>query len=158
MFNQLFFRSDALTRQLSAPLVDERRQYLAECASQGMSRKSLRAKSLILLSIVEHLRLGHRPKDQISLAEIKEAARRWSRHNWPSASSPYVKRSRAYFIKAGGCMVDLSQPSPAQTQTPNSLRSHVDRVQKLYERRARSFPDNGRIPMWDRAAIPQSIA
>jgi len=29
MFNQLFFRSDALTRQLSAPLVDERRQYLA---------------------------------------------------------------------------------------------------------------------------------
>jgi hypothetical protein len=28
MFNQLFSRSDALTRQLSAPLVDERRQYL----------------------------------------------------------------------------------------------------------------------------------
>jgi hypothetical protein len=81
MFNQLFFRSDALTRQLSAPLVDERRQYLAECASQGMSRTSLRAKSLILLSIVEHLRLGHRPKDGISLAEIKAAARRWSRRN-----------------------------------------------------------------------------
>jgi hypothetical protein len=38
MFDQLFFRSDALTRQLSAPLVDERRQYLAyvrhkECPS-----------------------------------------------------------------------------------------------------------------------------
>ena len=63
MFNQLFFRSDALTRQLSAALVDERRRYLAECASQGISRKTLRAKSLILLSIVEHLRLGHRPKD-----------------------------------------------------------------------------------------------
>jgi hypothetical protein len=87
MFNQLFFRSDALTRQLSAPLVDERRQYLAECASQGMSRRSLRAKSLILLSIVEHLRLGHRPKDGISLAEIKAAARRWSRRNWPSTKS-----------------------------------------------------------------------
>ena len=49
MFNQLFFRSDALIRQLSAPLVDERRQYLAECASQGMSRRSLRAKSLTLI-------------------------------------------------------------------------------------------------------------
>jgi site-specific recombinase XerD len=94
MFNQLFFRSDALTRQLSAPLVDERRQYLAECASQGMSRQSLRAKSRLLLSIVEHLRLGHRPQDRISLAEIKEAARRWSRHNWFSAKSPYVKQSR----------------------------------------------------------------
>jgi len=98
MFNQLFFRSDALARQLSAPLVDERRQYLAECASQGMSRKSLRAKSLILLSIVEHLRLGHRPKDRISLAEITDAALRWSRHNWVSTESPYVRESRAYFI------------------------------------------------------------
>ena len=28
MFNQLFSRSDALTRQLSAPLVEERRRYL----------------------------------------------------------------------------------------------------------------------------------
>lgn len=38
MFNELFFCSDALTRQLSAPLDEERRQYLAECASQGMWR------------------------------------------------------------------------------------------------------------------------
>src|SRR5438874_13565387 len=98
MFNQLFFRSDALVRQLSAPLIDERRQYLAECASQGMSRRSLRAKSLLLLSIVEHLKLGRRPKDRISLAEIKDAARRWSRRNLPSAKSRYVKESRAYFI------------------------------------------------------------
>jgi hypothetical protein len=44
MFNQLFFRSDALTRQLSAPLVDERRQYLAHCAAQGMSKCTLRIK------------------------------------------------------------------------------------------------------------------
>src|SRR5690348_1632921 len=98
MFNQLFFRSDALTRQLSAALVDERRQYLAACASQGMSRTTLRAKSRILLSIVEHLRLGHRPKDRISLAEIEAAERRWSRQDWPSAKSQYVKESRTYFI------------------------------------------------------------
>jgi hypothetical protein len=45
MFNQLFFRSDSLTRHLSAPLVDERRQYLAHCASQGMSNDTLRMKS-----------------------------------------------------------------------------------------------------------------
>jgi len=97
MFNQLFSRSDALTRQLSAPLVEERRQYLAECASQGMSRTTLRAKSLLLLSIVDHLKLGHRPKDRISLTEIKDAARRWSRRNLPSEKSRYVKDSRAYF-------------------------------------------------------------
>jgi hypothetical protein len=42
MFNQLFFRSEALTRELSAPLVDERRQYLAHCAAQGMSKCTVR--------------------------------------------------------------------------------------------------------------------
>src|SRR5262249_46800113 len=97
MFNQLFSRSDALTRQLWAPLVEERRPYLAECASQGMSRTTLRAKSLLLLSIVDHLKLGHRPKDRISLTEIKDAARRWSRRKLPSEKSRYVKDSRAYF-------------------------------------------------------------
>ena len=56
MFNQLFSRSDALTRQLSVPLVEERRQYLTECASQGMSRTTLRAKSLLLLSMTEPIK------------------------------------------------------------------------------------------------------
>jgi hypothetical protein len=38
MFDQLFVRSDALTRYLPAPLVDERRrQYLTHCAAQGMT-------------------------------------------------------------------------------------------------------------------------
>ena len=35
MFDQPFVRSDTLTRYLSAPLVDERRQYLTRCAVQG---------------------------------------------------------------------------------------------------------------------------
>jgi hypothetical protein len=78
MFDQLFFRSDALTRQLSAPLVDERRQYLAQCLAQGMSKCTLRMKARLLLSIAEYLRLAERPNDTISLPEIKKAASRWS--------------------------------------------------------------------------------
>jgi len=53
MFDQLFFRSDALTRQLSAPL-----QYLALCAAQGMSKCTLEVKARLLLSIAEYLRLA----------------------------------------------------------------------------------------------------
>ena len=101
MFNQLFFRSDALTRQLSAPLVDERRQYLAHCAAQGMSKCTLRMKARLLLSIAEYLRLAERPNDAISLVEIEKAARRWSRHNRPSPKSWHAKRSREYFIAQG---------------------------------------------------------
>jgi hypothetical protein len=38
MFDQLFVRSGALTCELSAPLLDERRQYLTHCAVQGMTK------------------------------------------------------------------------------------------------------------------------
>ena len=97
MFNQLFSRSDALTRQLSAPLVEERRRYLAQCAAEGMSMETLRMKSRLLLSIVKYLRLGHRRGDLISVSEINDAARRWSRRNLPSVKSRYVEESRASF-------------------------------------------------------------
>ena len=97
MFDQLFFRSDALTRQLSAPLVDVRRQYLAQCAAQGMSKCTLEVKARLLLSIAEYLRLAERPNDTITLLQIKKAASRWSRHNWPSPKSSHAKRSRKYF-------------------------------------------------------------
>src|SRR6266566_6713844 len=73
MFNQLFFRSDALTRQLSAPLVDERRRYLAHSAAQGMSKCTLRMKARLLLSIAEYLRSAERPNDAISLVELAHA-------------------------------------------------------------------------------------
>ena len=98
MFDQLFVRSDALTRYLSAPMVDERRQYLTHCAVQGMTKSTLEAKARLLLSIAEYLRLPDRPSDTISLSEIKKAATRWSNHNWPSPKSSHAKRSREYFM------------------------------------------------------------
>ena len=79
MFNRLFVRSDALTRQLSAPLADERRRYLADREEQGMSKSTLRSKARILLSIADYLKLAPRPQGQISMQEIEKAARRWSR-------------------------------------------------------------------------------
>jgi hypothetical protein len=73
MFDQLFFRSDTLTRQLSTPLVDERRQYLAQCLAQGMSKCTLRMKARLLLPIAEYLRLAERPNDTITLVEKKSS-------------------------------------------------------------------------------------
>ena len=110
MFDQLFFRSDSLTRQLSAPLVDERRQYLTQCAAQGMSRRTLRMKARLLLSITEYVRLATRPNDTISLPEIAEAASRWSSRNWPSPKSSHAKLSQEYFIaQATGWLTFLNR-------------------------------------------------
>jgi integrase/recombinase XerD len=110
MFDQLFFRSDALTRQRSAPLADERRRYLTECAAQGMSKDTLRMKARLLVPIAEYLKLGARPGDTIGFSEIARAASRWSRHNWPSAKTPYARFSRKYFItQAAGWLTFLNR-------------------------------------------------
>jgi hypothetical protein len=42
MFEQLFERSQALARQRSGPLVEERRRFLACLAGQRMTRNTLR--------------------------------------------------------------------------------------------------------------------
>lgn len=94
MFSKLFFRSDALARQLSAPLFSERRQYLAHCATQGMSRRTLRAKARLLLQIAEHLRLAHNRNRILNRTEISKAAARWSRQVKPGRS----QRSRECFV------------------------------------------------------------
>ena len=103
MFDQLFFRSDALTRQFSAPLVDERRQYLIQCANQGTSKRVLRVRARLLLSITKYLRLADRPYQTISIQEIERAASRWANHNWPPSKSSHAKVSRDSFIAQAVC-------------------------------------------------------
>ena len=96
MFSQLFFRSDALARQLSAPLVYERGQYPNHCAAQGMSRSTLREKARLLLSIAECLRLDESPDAIISLPEIEAAATRWLRRN--RLEGTQAKHPQRHFI------------------------------------------------------------
>jgi integrase/recombinase XerD len=86
VFNRLFVRSDALNRQLLAPLADERRNYLAKCAEQGMSHKTLRSKARILISIANHLKSAYRLQEQITRQQIGQAASRWARKKRSSPS------------------------------------------------------------------------
>ncbi len=133
MLDQLFVRSDALTRQLSAPLVDERRQYLAQCAAQGMARRTLRVKARLLLSIAEYLSLAERPDDKISLSEIEKGASRWSSHNWPSSKSCYAKLSREYFIaQAAGWLRFLNrlQTVPKPVKVYDQMLAEFSRFMK----------------------------
>lgn len=132
MFDHVFVRSDALTRQLSAPLVDERGRYLTHCAEHGMSNRTLRVKARLLLSITKYLKLADRPNDTISIQEIERAASLWSRHNWPSPKSSHAKLSREYFIwQAAGWLTFLdrfqipSKPVRAYDQMLVEFRSFM---------------------------------
>ena len=90
MFVRLFVRSDALSRQLSAPLVDERRRYLTHRAEQGMSKGTLRAKARFLLSITTYLKLADRPNDTISIQAIQRAATQRSYRDTLSLLLPFA--------------------------------------------------------------------
>ena len=130
MFDQLFVRSDALTPHLSAPLVDERRQYLTHCAVQGMTKSTLEAKARLLLSIEECLRLADRPSETITLSEIKKAATRWSNHNWPLPKSSHAKWSRDCFIAtAAGWLTFLNR-----LQTPPKPETACDQMLAEFRR------------------------
>ena len=77
MFDQLFERSHALARQLSAPLVEERRQYLSLCHAQEFSRSPLRLTAQLLVATAEYLKLDDRPSAIIAISCAKPRIRWW---------------------------------------------------------------------------------
>lgn len=174
MLEQLFFRSDALACQLSAPLVDERRQYLAQCAAQGITRRTLRVKARLLVSITKHLRLAERPYGRIALPEIEKAANRWSIQNHPSSKSSCARLSRAQFINRAldwlrllnrlrtipkqvtVCDKMLAEFSSFMTMIEGSLQRPFSTVATPFDRSlSRCLRENGPLtrllsPMWTR--------
>jgi integrase/recombinase XerD len=134
MFNRLFVRSDALTRQLSAPLADERRRYLADCEEQGMSKSTLRSKARILLSIADYLKLAHRPPGQISMQEIEKAASRWSRKKCSLASKSlregFVSETVAWLGFLGRLQVQ-TKPAKAHGQMLIEFKEFMEKDRGL---------------------------
>jgi site-specific recombinase XerD len=120
MFNRLFERSHALARQLSGPLVEERRRYLAHCAELGMATRTLRLTAELLLAAEEYLKLGDRPDAIIALQEIEEAGSRWcSRKSLPPIRlHPRLSRQR-FIHHAVGWLSFLNRLQiPAKPATP----------------------------------------
>ena len=77
MFDRLFQNPYVLARQRNGPLAEERRRYLAHCAEQQMSRRTLRSIALYTLVVAKALRLAERPGEFITRAEIEAEADRW---------------------------------------------------------------------------------
>jgi site-specific recombinase XerD len=88
MFEVLLKRPYALARHCHSPLAEERRRYLVHCAALGMAHNTLHQIAIYLLIITKALRLGDRPDDLISPAEIEASAiRRAKRRNKPSLNN-----------------------------------------------------------------------
>jgi site-specific recombinase XerD len=99
MFDRLFERSHALSRQRSAPLADERRRYITHCAAQGMAKSTLRFTAELLVAIEGRLRLGDRPNSLISRQEVEDAGALWATRKAVPPIRVRPELSRQRFIR-----------------------------------------------------------
>jgi integrase/recombinase XerD len=77
MFDRLFRIPWVLARQRSGPLAEERLRYLAHCAEQQMSRRTLRSIARYTLLAAEFLRLAKRPTEALTPREVEAEVDRW---------------------------------------------------------------------------------
>ena len=77
MFDRLFQNPFVLTRQRNGPLAEERRGYLAHCAVQQMSRRTLRNIARYTLIAAEALRLAERLREVVTRAEVEAEVDHW---------------------------------------------------------------------------------
>ena len=94
MFEQLFERPYALSRQRTGPLAEERRCYLVHCAEEKMSPRTLRDIAGHILVIANTLRLADRAGELITSAEIEAGADRWANRE----PKPPAKRKAHRFV------------------------------------------------------------
>jgi hypothetical protein len=98
MFDQLFERSHALTRQRSAPMVDERRLYLVHCAGQGMAKSTLKLTAELLVAVEQYLRIAARSGSRISLQEVDDAGNNWASRRTVRPPHLHPKLSKQRFV------------------------------------------------------------
>jgi integrase/recombinase XerD len=98
MFEQLFKRPHALSRQRTGPLAEERRCYLVHCGEEKMSPRTLRDIASYILAVAKALRLADRPGEFITSAEIEARADRWANRKPKSPVKREVHPSWRRFV------------------------------------------------------------
>jgi integrase/recombinase XerD len=116
MFEQLFERSHALTRQRTAPLADERRRFVVHCFEQGLARSTVRLTAELLIAVEKYLKLAERPNSLIDLPEIEDAGERWSRRKAvpPIRLCPRLSKQR-FICQAVRWLTFMERLQPACT-------------------------------------------
>jgi site-specific recombinase XerD len=136
MFEDLVKRPYALARHRGSPLAEERHRYLVHCAELGMAHNTMHQIAIYLLTATKVLRLGDRPDDLISPAEIEAAAIHWvKRRSKPSQS----KRKRRYGCSFITCATHWLKFLGRWQQPVTAPRPFADRVASFadYMRRER---------------------
>ena len=140
MFDELFERPHAITRQRSGPLAEERLRYLHHLADQAFSHASLRVIAYYLLVICDYLNLADRDGEMISRAEIEEKAVLWGSRNLKSRQnkkldSPYSRRRfvchAIQWLRFLGRLYDPKSPPNQYADLVSAYADHMSRERGL---------------------------
>lgn len=93
MIDHIYQKKWVVSRHKEAPLLEERERFLEHCQQQGTSHKSLQNMAPELIAVIRFLRMEQ--LREVSLEEIKQAAKTWAEEQ---RSNP---RARSYAASAG---------------------------------------------------------
>lgn len=96
MIESIFQLKWVVTRHKQAPLLKEREQFLAHCQQQGTSHKAVHNMAPELIAVIRLLRL--KELREVSLEEIKEAAKVWAEEQRSNPRARSYAKSASYFI------------------------------------------------------------
>ena len=164
MFEKLFKRPCALSRQREGPLASERAAFLAQRAEDGAALGTLVRLARELLVVVQELDLNSR--HLITTQTIEAAAERWARQQKRRHRSRTLEWSRIFFLQTATAwlrfmgrlytpepspkpfapLVDsfvthLQQERELSTATTANYQWHVQRFLTDYNARQRSFAE-----------------
>lgn len=128
MFHQLFQNARAIERHLTAPLLEERRAYLAHCVDQGRTKSSLRLIAQHLLVYIDYLPLT--VDQEITIEQLYRAADQWTNRQPlpPNVTDYYHGRMR--FISDARQWLHflgrLSQPAVPQRPYTHMIQAYTD--------------------------------
>ena len=139
LFNQLFERRHALKRHTSAPLLQERLQYLQHWADLKAKKCTLRRIAQYLLIIMDSLHLY--TIRMISIREIEEAAMKWAKNEKVRRrNNKYSILSKRRFIydavswfKILGCLIKEHEPAIPFQEYRNKYLEYMITEQGLAE-------------------------
>lgn len=96
MIENIFQLKWVVARHKRAPLLREREQFLEHCHQQGTSHKSLHSMAPELIAVIRLLRMEE--LREVSLKEIKQAAKVWVEEQRSNPKTRSYGKSASYFV------------------------------------------------------------
>jgi integrase/recombinase XerD len=152
MIESIFQLKWVVSRHKQAPLLNEREQFLAHCQQQGTSHKALHNLAPELIAVIRLLRL--KQLREVSLEEIKEAAKVWAEEQRSNPRARSNAKSTSYFIFIAKKWLrfhgKLKIPSPPRARFADELDDFVT----FMATEQRALADLHTIPSMEDIEVP----